>query len=205
MMTPEEVYNSIEKLSELRSKYSCFDEKEEPFYRALSLGINAICVEQALEQEPKTETVTEFADRCRECGKMRTGYWIDDKCSICGKGIEDLIDGSEWYINEKPNFCPFCGVKLVDEQESEDKNGQFSRLCKGGKLPNGGWTPIREGLPKEGKSVIASTFYGVYPEARYTKENGWEWAYEAGADYWEKLECVEAWMSLPAKYEPQEE
>lgn len=48
------------------------------------------------------------------------GEWIDDKCSSCGKGIEDLIDSREWYRNEKPNFCPFCGLKLVDSQESEE-------------------------------------------------------------------------------------
>ena len=48
------------------------------------------------------------------------GYWIDDHCSVCGKGIEDLIDSHEWYRNEEPNFCPFCGVKLIDLQESEE-------------------------------------------------------------------------------------
>lgn len=67
------------------------------------------------------------------------------------------------------------------------------------------WTPISEGLPKEGETVIASTKYGVYPEAKYTKEYGWEWAYEAGMDYWRKLEDVEAWMPLPKRYEPEAE
>lgn len=57
-----------------------------------------------LEQEPKT------------------GHWIDDKCSICGKGIEDLISSREWYRNEEPNFCPFCGIKIQPyKPESEDK------------------------------------------------------------------------------------
>lgn len=46
-MTKEEMWDSIEKLSELRSGYSCFDNEEEPFYRALSLGIKGI---KALEQ-----------------------------------------------------------------------------------------------------------------------------------------------------------
>ena len=66
------------------------------------------------------------------------------------------------------------------------------------------WTPVSEGLPEEKKTVIASTKYGVYPEARYTEEDGWEWAYESGADYWEELECVTAWMPLPKLYKPQE-
>ena len=47
-MTKEEIWNNISKLSELRSEYSCFDEKEEPFYHALSLGIKGI---KALEHE----------------------------------------------------------------------------------------------------------------------------------------------------------
>jgi hypothetical protein len=33
---------SIELLSDLRAKYNCFDEKEEPYYRALSLAIASI-------------------------------------------------------------------------------------------------------------------------------------------------------------------
>lgn len=51
----------------------------------------------------------------------KMGHWIDDKCSVCGKGTEDLISSLEWYRNEEPNFCPFCGVNLVDSQESEDE------------------------------------------------------------------------------------
>lgn len=129
------------------------------------------------------ETVTEFADRCRECGakygkllkqqpctdaisrqalidalvnatdiaercgtvdkeeskrylsefirwikglppvtpQQKVGHWIDDKCSVCGKGTEDLIASPEWYKDEEPNFCPFCGVKLLKPQaESEE-------------------------------------------------------------------------------------
>lgn len=38
--------------------------------------------------------------------------WIDNKCSVCGKGIENLIESSEWYENEKPNYYPFCGIRL---------------------------------------------------------------------------------------------
>lgn len=45
-MTKEERWKHIEILSDLRAKYSCFDDNEEPYYKALSAGI------KALEQEP---------------------------------------------------------------------------------------------------------------------------------------------------------
>ena len=67
------------------------------------------------------------------------------------------------------------------------------------------WIPVSERLPEENKTVIASTKYGVYPEAKYTKEYGWEWAYEAGADYWKELEDVDAWMALPEPYKVESE
>lgn len=44
--------------------------------------------------------------------QTKTGRWVDDKCSACGKGIEDLIESSEWYRNESPKYCPFCGIKI---------------------------------------------------------------------------------------------
>lgn len=42
----------------------------------------------------------------------KMGQWIDDKCSVCGKGTEDLISSCEWYQNENPKYCPFCGIKI---------------------------------------------------------------------------------------------
>ena len=67
------------------------------------------------------------------------------------------------------------------------------------------WIPVSERLPEEYKTVIASTEYGVYPEARYSEEDGWEWAYESGADYWEELVEVKAWMPLPEPYKAESE
>ena len=63
------------------------------------------------------------------------------------------------------------------------------------KLPK--WIPVTEAPPKEGATVIASGKYNVYPEARFTKDYGWEWAYEAGTGYWTSIiEPVKAWMPL---------
>lgn len=53
-----EMWDNIEKLSELRSAYSCFDEEEQPYYHALSLGIEGI---KALEQEPCEDCISRQA------------------------------------------------------------------------------------------------------------------------------------------------
>lgn len=56
----------------------------------------------------KSETVTEFANRCRECGKMRKGHWIWNfdkgycKCSECGIGMG----------HKEFDYCPNCGSKM---------------------------------------------------------------------------------------------
>ena len=76
-----------------------------------------------------TETVTEFADRCRECGKMRKGHWIYDKnienwrCSECGETPKTLgYCGTADFMTEHFKFCNHCGCRMVEPQESEDRN-----------------------------------------------------------------------------------
>lgn len=44
---------TIEILSELRSAYNCFDEKEEPYYRALSEAIGALDREHYAREDEK--------------------------------------------------------------------------------------------------------------------------------------------------------
>ena len=84
----------------------------------------------------KSETVTEFADRCRECGakygkllkqKPKEGHWIKvsdgygDNAYICEcSECKDTV----WVYkdaNRKWNFCPNCGAKMIEEQERENK------------------------------------------------------------------------------------
>lgn len=36
------IYEAIETLSEIRCQYNCFDEREEPYYKALSMAIKAL-------------------------------------------------------------------------------------------------------------------------------------------------------------------
>lgn len=117
----------------------------------------------------------------------------------------------EWHENQvrKCELIPFAEMDYTHENECEEcasKHRQLAEWLKELKQLREQirWIPVREGLPKENKTVIASTKYGVYPETKYTKEYGWEWAYESGADYWKELEDVEAWMPLPKPYDPQE-
>ena len=98
----------------------------------------------------------------------------------------DKENAIEWFTMLKENF-----VNTVYEKYLEMAIKALDQTM---------WIPVSERLPKEGKTVIASSEYGVYPETRYTKEYGWEWAYEAGADYWRALAGVTAWMPLPERY-----
>lgn len=76
----------------------------------------------SVQPKPKTETITEFADRCRECGKQKTGHWIKPKgkvkpfgddtvqCDMCGF----FTDVDCYY-----NFCPNCGCMMIEEGEHD--------------------------------------------------------------------------------------
>ena len=72
----------------------------------------------------------------------------------------------------------------------------------------GHWIPVSERLPEDYTDVIATVEehykdeigYFVFPQARYSREYGWEWPYEAGTDYWTGLNGVVAWMPLPEPY-----
>jgi len=75
----------------------------------------------------------------------KTGYWIDDneneidarygrhlyKCSECNEYADMFVGSTEdWWDIEKPNYCPNCGCRMVDPQESEKIN------CKSTKCEN---------------------------------------------------------------------
>ena len=143
-MTREEIWSNIEKLSELRSKYSCFDEKEEPFYHALSLGIKGI---KALEQEPCDDAISRQAVDTLVDELART--ISDERCCVSrGRStatiMQDILDlpsvrpqepkTGHWIkmpigfkcsnCNELEDrttkYCPNCGDKKVEPQESEE-------------------------------------------------------------------------------------
>ena len=67
--------------------------------------------------------------------QSKTGHWIDDneneidaqygrhlyKCSKCNEYADMFVGGTEdWWDLEKPNYCPNCGAKMVEPQESSE-------------------------------------------------------------------------------------
>lgn len=94
--------SAIEILSELRSWFSCFDEKEGLAYHALSLAIREIKANH-----------TERSDR-------KKGKWIEFpnhmayKCSECGRIIQ-TTDGQRNVSKHYP-FC-HCGADMRGGQE----------------------------------------------------------------------------------------
>lgn len=76
-------------------------------------------------------TCSEIANSCLMAIKVleqepKTGYWIqtqekDDaepfilwKCSCCHKEFRSVV-------HKVSNYCPNCGIKMVEPQENEDK------------------------------------------------------------------------------------
>lgn len=121
-----------------------------------------------------------------------------------GKIINIKADEVEWY--EKSQMMKLINGKQVVARINMDNvvgwiNADYNQAAEQGC----NWIPVSEKFPKENEVVIASAKYGVYPETRYTKKYGWEWAYEAGSDYWKELEDVTAWMPLPQQYKAESE
>lgn len=77
----------ISRLSEIRSNYNCFDEAEEPHYRALSEAIKALNTQNPLQRVGSVgnsgecvESV-ENADECKVCANADNDY-----CFACENG-----------------------------------------------------------------------------------------------------------------------
>ena len=102
-LTEEEKWKHISKLSEIRSKYSCFEDNEEPYYRALSEGIKAL--KTIPSAEPRTgHWILQSSNK--EQGERDFIWW---KCSECGQVIfsETEKDRREYHA-----FCGKCGAKM---------------------------------------------------------------------------------------------
>lgn len=125
------------RLSDKNQPYKFLEEN----YIALDMAI------KALEQEPCEDTISradaikrvskclkgvfvEYEDIARKMfaedkvpsvqSKIKTGHWINidethSKCDRCGAVFEISSENGE------ANYCPHCGAKMIEPQESEDK------------------------------------------------------------------------------------
>lgn len=107
----------------------------EEMYEQIKDGYVPLGISKYLKNGIPYETVTEFADRCRECGakygkllkqEPKTGHWIPshipesilDECSECGFSC-----GAFTF-----EYCPNCGAKMIDEQETETWSGIHAQI-----------------------------------------------------------------------------
>ena len=69
---------------------------------------------KALRQEKKTGHWISHREHCKNLGVMPSGLGAYEWCSNCDCGI----DVREWHKNNY-NYCPNCGCRMVELQESE--------------------------------------------------------------------------------------
>ena len=128
---------------------------------------------------------------------------------IMGMTLDEAIKHAEGVANANKRLCETVhpSMQLSDYGKCAEEHRQLAEWLKELKQlrEQTRWIPVSEDLPKENETVISSTKDGVYPETKYTKKYGWEWAYEAGSDYWRELEGVTAWMPLPEQYKEESE
>ena len=99
--------SAIEILSELRSWFSCFDEKEGLAYHALSLAIRAIKANSTAEPERKKGKWQWCGNHhlCSECDEWALTRWDENECDE----VDILTD-----------YCPNCGADMRGEQDEAD-------------------------------------------------------------------------------------
>ena len=83
---------TLNALSELRSKYNCFDEHEEPVYHALSEAIKAL-------SQPE----------------RKTGKWIVEGRTTKWYACSECRGAGDW----RDNYCKHCGAKMEVEQDEQ--------------------------------------------------------------------------------------
>lgn len=131
---------------------------------------------------------------------------------LAGTGIlqqtTDLLSEAADEIERLRDLIPICETakedglfmqinKLEAELEAERKKHE--------------WVSVNDRLPEEWEEVIACDENAVvYPQARWFlgRKHGeiWEWAYEAGMDYWVSVDVpVTHWMPLPDPPKGEEE
>lgn len=103
-------------------------------------------------------------------------------------------------IDRQVAIDAFGGSLCASETESGREYGiSFSgveRILKS--LPSAQqWIPVTERLPEIMATVLITNGGNSIEFGRLNNDDGWEWLFEAGYDYWAKCPAPEAWMPLP--------
>jgi hypothetical protein len=64
---------------------------------------------------PKDRSVQDFADKCRECGKQKTGHWIVHPKGIYAHLVCDKCLSNAPY-DCHTDYCPNCGARMESEE-----------------------------------------------------------------------------------------
>ena len=87
-MTKDEV---IETLSDLRSQYNCFDEKEEPYYMALCIAIKSVRIAENMKKAIPVEWIQQYMEA------IHTGDIFTD--GIVRIHVENMVD--DWLKEQR--------------------------------------------------------------------------------------------------------
>lgn len=63
---------------------------------------------------------------------MKRGKWVNGKCTICGKSLEDLFTGEFYYDDNEINFCPNCGADMRNDSNLMKTEGKVLAVGLGG-------------------------------------------------------------------------
>lgn len=70
------------------------------------------CANEEAEDKPYTD-MRPF-DPSADIEPVKHGKWEQDKCTNCGKSLEDLFEGEFYYDRKELHFCPNCGARMED-------------------------------------------------------------------------------------------
>jgi len=81
-MTKDEV---IETLSDLRAKYNCFDEKEEPYYKALCIAIKSVRIAENMKKAIPMDWIEQWEEKnpYAELGDMLNDWKDESEKRTC--------------------------------------------------------------------------------------------------------------------------